>query len=48
MQGHEGVPPTQAARHACGWKALTDAQNSDGTAAFLMKNQFGQTVTGDG
>lgn len=30
------------------WKALTDAKNPDGTAAFLMKNGLGQTVTSDG
>jgi hypothetical protein len=30
------------------WKLLTDAQNSDGSPAFLMKNWLGQTVTSDG
>lgn len=31
-----------------GWTMLKDAQNADGTAAFLEKNFFGQTVTSDG
>jgi hypothetical protein len=31
-----------------GWRNLTAAQNSDGTAAFLKKNIFGQVTTGDG
>lgn len=31
-----------------GWKAITDAQNADGSQAFLMKNFLGQVVTSDG
>lgn len=31
-----------------GWKALTSAQNPDGSPAFLMKNWLGQTTTSDG
>jgi hypothetical protein len=31
-----------------GWTALRDAQNADGSPAFLMKNFLGQTVTSDG
>ncbi|OEZ93475.1 hypothetical protein JAB8_05910 [Janthinobacterium sp. HH106] len=30
------------------WKFLKDAQNKDGSPAFLMKNWMGQTVTSDG
>lgn len=31
-----------------GWRNLAGAQNSDGTAAFLKRNIFGQVTTGDG
>jgi hypothetical protein len=31
-----------------GWTMLKGAQNTDGSAAFLEKNFFGQTVTSDG
>lgn len=31
-----------------GWRNLVGAQNTDGTAAFLKKNMFGQVTTGDG
>jgi hypothetical protein len=31
-----------------GWRNLAGAQNSDGSAAFLKKNIFGQVTTGDG
>lgn len=31
-----------------GWRNLAGAQNSDGTAAFLKRNLFGQVTTGDG
>lgn len=31
-----------------GWKALTAAQNPDGSPAFLMRNWLGQTTTSDG
>ena len=30
------------------WKLIKDAQNKDGSIAFLMKNWMGQTVTSDG
>jgi hypothetical protein len=30
------------------WASLRDAVNSDGSRAFLMKNQMGQTVTSTG
>jgi hypothetical protein len=30
------------------WTSLRDAQNPDGSQAFLMKNFLGQTVTSDG
>ena len=30
------------------WKLLKDAQNKDGSPAFLMKNWLGQTTTSDG
>jgi hypothetical protein len=31
-----------------GWRTMVSAQNSDGTAAFLKKNFFGQVTTSDG
>ena len=31
-----------------GWKNIRDAQNEDGTRAFLKKNSSGQIVTSDG
>jgi len=31
-----------------GWKALTSAQNADGSPAFLSKNWLGQITTSDG
>jgi hypothetical protein len=31
-----------------GWRNMVGAQNADGSAAFLMKNMFGQITTSDG
>ena len=31
-----------------GWRTLSGAQNSDGSAAFLKRDMFGQVTTGDG